>query len=216
MTDLFIIGAGGVGSHLAWNLKDYHAGYRLAGILDDNASTWGMHPCGVEITGPVEALLTAGPCAAAIAIAHPATKKSIVGRLSQAPHLSFPSFISPHAWVSRNVIIEQGVIIYPGVRINHGSHLGAFSLINMNCAIGHDCRIGSCSSLAPGVNLGGFTCIDKGVDVGIGSATVQSVRIGADAVIGGNAMVLDHVPPGEVWAGVPARSVVSSFSGQDA
>lgn len=207
MTDLYIIGAGGVGLHLAWNLHEYHADYRLAGLLDDDASTWGMHPAGVEVAGPVEALLAAEPCAVVIGIAHPATKQAVVARLAGAAHLSFPSFISPHAWISRNVTIGQGVIIYPGVRINHGCRIGSFGVVNMNCAIGHDSVIGDHSSLAPGVTLGGHTRIEAGVDMGISSATRQQVRIGEGAVIGGKAMVTEDVPAGETWAGVPARRV---------
>ena len=205
MTDLYIIGSGGVGSHLIWNLQEYHPDYRLVGVLDDDPAKWGMHPAGIEVAGPVESLLAAGPCAVAIGVAHPAAKRAIVGRLSRMSHVSFPAFISPHAWVSRNVTIGQGVIIYPGVRINHGCHIEAFTLINMNCAIGHDCSIGAFSSLAPGVNLGGCTRLEPVVDMGIGSATRQNICLGEGSMIGGRAMVLDDVPAGEVWAGVPAR-----------
>ncbi len=211
MTDLYIIGAGGVGSHLVWNLPEYHPDYRLVGVLDDDPATWGMHPAGVEVTGPVEALLSVGPCAVVIGIAHPATRRSIFARLAGVAHLSFPSFISPHAWVSRNVTIGQGVIIYPGVRINHGCCIGSFAVVNMNSAIGHDSTVGAFSSLAPGVLLGGQTSVGEGATMGIGSATRQRVRIGEGAVIGGKAMVAHNVPAAETWAGVPARPMGGHF-----
>jgi sugar O-acyltransferase (sialic acid O-acetyltransferase NeuD family) len=212
MIDLYIIGSGGVGSHLIWNLQEYHPDYRLVGVLDDDSSTWGVHPAGIEVAGPVESLLAAGPCVVAIGISHPAAKRAIVERLSRMSHVSFPAFISPHAWVSRNVTIGRGVIIYPGVCINHGCRIGAFSVINMNCAIGHDCLVGDYSSLAPGVNLGGYTRIESSVEMGIGSATRQNICVGEGAVIGGKTMVICNIPAAETWAGVPARLASRHFS----
>jgi acetyltransferase-like isoleucine patch superfamily enzyme len=42
---------------------------------------------------------------------------------------------------------------------------------------------------------------------GQGSLVREMVLIGAGAVIGMGSVVLRDVPPGEVWAGVPARSI---------
>lgn len=77
----------------------------------------------------------------------------------------------------------------------------------MNCAVGHDCTIGKFSALAPGVNLGGFTKIGEGVDMGIGSATKQNIVVGNEAVIGGQAMLVKNVPPAAKVAGVPAKEI---------
>lgn len=45
------------------------------------------------------------------------------------------------------------------------------------------------------------------VDIGAGACILGGVVIGDDAAIGANAVVLDHVPPGGVAVGVPARIV---------
>ena len=77
--------------------------------------------------------------------------------------------------------------------------------MNMNCAIGHDCKLKDYTSLAPGVNFGGFTLVDTCVDVGIGACTIQNVRIGANSIIGGQSMVVRDVAPSTTVKGVPAR-----------
>ncbi len=85
--------------------------------------------------------------------------------------------------------------------------IGEFVTMNMNCAIGHDSIIESYSSLAPGVNFGGHTHIEEGVDMGIGSATKQNIRVGNGSTIGGQCMLIRDVPPDTVYVGVPGREL---------
>jgi bifunctional UDP-N-acetylglucosamine pyrophosphorylase / glucosamine-1-phosphate N-acetyltransferase len=51
------------------------------------------------------------------------------------------------------------------------------------------------------------TTVQDGASVGAGSVAVAPVTIGAKATIGAGAVVLDEVPAGETWVGVPARAV---------
>ncbi|HMP73248.1 MAG TPA: NeuD/PglB/VioB family sugar acetyltransferase [Kiritimatiellia bacterium] len=202
--DLYIIGAGSVGCHLAWNLEAYTSQYRLAGFLDDDPAKHGSLIANTPVLGPVEQILELRDVAVALGIAFPSPKRKILERLRENPSLTFPSFISPRTWMSNHVTTGQGVLVYPGASINYGSHLGDFVVINMNCAIGHDCRIGALTSLAPGVNLAGHTRIGEAVEMGIGSATRQNVRIGDRSIIGGNAMVLSDLPHDVLACGLPA------------
>jgi serine O-acetyltransferase len=43
------------------------------------------------------------------------------------------------------------------------------------------------------------------VDVGAGAKLLGGITVGAHAVIGANAVVLQDVPPGAVVVGIPAR-----------
>jgi acyl-[acyl carrier protein]--UDP-N-acetylglucosamine O-acyltransferase len=91
------------------------------------------------------------------------------------------------------------------VSVNYETAVGDFVIINMNCAIGHNCRIDNYATLAPGVNLGGFTHIEEGAEIGIGVSTRQNVKVGKFAVIGGQSMLVRDVAPHAIVLGVPGR-----------
>lgn len=207
MKNLIIIGAGSVGGHLATNLAAYSGEYQLLGFLDDKEEKIGASFCGYPVLGPVSDVSNYQSAAVFIGIAFPRIKHKVYQRIRQNDGLEFPSFISPRAWVSPDIKIGDGTIIYPGCSINYGSKIGRFIVMNMNCAIGHDSRLNDFCSLAPGVNLGGHTHLASGVDMGIGAATKQSVRIGANTVVGGQSMVIADVEKDLVIAGVPAKTL---------
>ncbi len=51
--------------------------------------------------------------------------------------------------------------------------------------------------------------VEDGATIGSGAIVLGGVTIGADALVGAGAVVTQDVAPGEVVAGVPARSTVS-------
>jgi acyl-[acyl carrier protein]--UDP-N-acetylglucosamine O-acyltransferase len=87
--------------------------------------------------------------------------------------------------------------------------IGDFVVMNMNCAIGHNCSIGQYSSFSPGVNLGGFTIVEDAVEMGIGASTKQFIKVGNNAIVGGNAMLVKNVSPNTTVVGVPAKSMLN-------
>jgi serine acetyltransferase len=104
------------------------------------------------------------------------------------------------AVVGRRVVIEhQGAIVVHG-----------------EVQIGDDCI------LRQGVTLGNKTLtrpeeapqLGARVNVGAGAKILGAVRVGDDAVIGANAVVLMDIPGGAVAVGVPARLVESYLAGE--
>jgi serine O-acetyltransferase len=98
------------------------------------------------------------------------------------------------------VSIGDPVVVQPGVYIMHGQ-----------VVVDGIVEIGPGTVLAPfvtvglrGGNLVGPT-IGAEVNVGTGAKIIGPVRIGAGAVIGANAVVLDDVPEGATVVGAPAR-----------
>jgi len=205
--NLIIIGAGNVGGFIAYNPDLFSMQYNLLGFLDDDTSKIGQRLYGQKVLGNTDHIFSLGEKTdVVIGIAAPQIKKVIHEKLKDKG-FSFPSFISKNTWLSDKVSVGEGVIIYPGVAINYETVVEDFVIMNMNCAIGHNCHISKYCALAPGVNLAGFTKIEECADVGIGVSTKQNILIGANAIIGGQSMLVKDVLPGSIVAGVPAKKI---------
>jgi sugar O-acyltransferase (sialic acid O-acetyltransferase NeuD family) len=204
---LYIIGAGSVGGHIAWNLEEYTTQYKLEGFFDDDQEKIGSKQFGYKVLGNVDEVLQMENVSIVIGIAFPKVKNKVVEKLLNNDKLKYPSFIHPNAWISKGVLIGKGCVIYPGTTINYGSKVGDFVVMNMNCSIGHHTQIGNYSSFAPGVNTGGHTVIEESVDMGIGSSTIQNIHVGSGSIVGGQSMVIQNVLTNTKVAGVPCKEI---------
>ena len=205
MKELIIIAAGNVGGFLTLNQDLFQENYKVIGFLDDDQQKIGKRFWSIPVLGRISEIDKYSGSSIAVGISIPIAKKKILERIGNDHH--FPSFIGKNAWISNKVKIGKGVIIYPNVSVNHQSIIDDFVVINMNCAIGHDCQIMPGSALAPGVNLGGFTRVGQFADIGIGASTIQQIKIGEGAIIGGQTMLLSDVEPYSTYVGVPGRKL---------
>jgi sugar O-acyltransferase (sialic acid O-acetyltransferase NeuD family) len=205
--ELYIVGAGSVGGHLALNIEDYTDEFEIVGFFDDDPEKVGSEQFGFPVIGPVDDVLKLTEVGVAIGIAFPKVKQRIFNKLSSNSSLLYPSLIHNKAWVSREVLVGKGCIIYPGTMINYGSDIRDFACINMNCSLGHHTIVGAFSSLAPGVKTGGHTIIEEEVDMGIGSSTIQDIRIENGSTVGGQSMVTQNVASETTVVGIPSRVI---------
>ena len=88
-----------------------------------------------------------------------------------------------------NTVIGDGTKIDNLVHIAHNVTIGRHCLIIAQAMIGGSCVIGDNAWVAPHASL------------------LQKVKIGNDATVGLGAVVLNDVPPGETWAGIPAKRI---------
>lgn len=207
-TKLFIVGCGNVGGFVAYNFDTFNSeNFEIEGFLDDDTEKHGKVIFDYPVLGGFDLIKSWDKeIAVVIGIADPITKKEVKKRIT-SPNVCFPSLLSKNAWVSKNVKIGQGAVIYPGVTIDYHVEIGEFVLVNKNCSLGHNSILSRFSTLAPGVCLAGFTHLEECVNVGINSATKQSVHIGKNTIIGGMAMVVKDLPENITAVGIPAKVV---------
>ncbi len=127
---------------------------------------------------------------------------------------SFATAIHPQAVVATDVAVPPGTVIAAGAVINPGAKIGESVIVNTGATVDHDCYIEEGVHLSPGVHLAGNVSIGRASWIGIGAIISDHLRIGANAIVGAGAVVLQDIPDDVVAYGVPAR-VVKRVNGND-
>jgi serine O-acetyltransferase len=127
------------------------------------------------------------------------------------------SGLRPLAWICKsiNFVVFHAVLPYQAEveRDVELMHQGLGVVAHPNVTIGHRVRIYNHVTIGSDACIGSpyRITIEDDVVIGTGAKIIakreQSIRIGAGAKIGANAVVLGDVPAGATAVGVPARCV---------
>ena len=69
----------------------------------------------------------------------------------------------------------------------------------------HDDEVRDFATLCATVTLGGGVVVGRGAYLGMSSSVRERVEIGEDSILGMGACLLEDLPSGQTWVGVPAR-----------
>ena len=107
-----------------------------------------------------------------------------------------------------NVEIGNGVEIGSGTCVDRGkfaaTKVGDGTKIDNLCQIGHNCEIGRSCILCGHVGIAGSTQIGDGTQIGGGAGIADHLKIGRGVSIGAFSGVINDIPDGEIWMGIPA------------
>jgi acetyltransferase-like isoleucine patch superfamily enzyme len=104
-------------------------------------------------------------------------------------------------------IIEHHVVLRDGVRVHSHAFIPEFSVLEERVWIGPRVCITN-AKLPASPRAKEFLCgvhIEAYARIGANSTLLPGVRIGRGALVGAGSVVTRDVPPGEVYAGNPAR-----------
>lgn len=204
---ILIYGAGGLGREVLSLIRTLDT-FDAIGFLDDSVRR-GTEIKGLKVLGGEEVLHGFdGKVNVVLAFGDPVVKSMRARRLDSR-YLQYPPIVHPAAILQDPASIElgSGCVIGAGSILTTDIRIGDHTLVNINCTIGHDSKVGRCSSLMPGVNVAGEVLVGNEVLVGSGAALINRIVIGDRATVGMGAVVLQDVPAGMVVAGVPARAI---------
>ena len=116
-------------------------------------------------------------------------KKSIEFNNLSAPLISL---VHPSAVISNNAKIYAGSVIMAKVVIQVDTMIKEMCIINTGSNIDHDCFIGKCAHISPGVITGGVDIGDFSW-VGIGSSINENIKLGKNSFVASGATVVRNV-----------------------
>jgi len=207
---LLIIGAGGLGRETlaaARATNEVTPTWDVVGFLDDDPTVQGTSIDGAPVVGPTSHVSRLPDTAAVVTIGNPGdftSRRRIVAALGLQPD-RWATVVHPAAIVARGTRIGGGTIVLAGAVTTSPIHIGAHVVVMPTVVLTHDDTVADYVTLASGARLAGGVSVGEGAYVGAGALIRERRSIGAWCLVGMGAVVTTDVPPGEVWAGVPAR-----------
>jgi sugar O-acyltransferase (sialic acid O-acetyltransferase NeuD family) len=211
VTDLLIAGAGGFARETASAVQAINRAnpgtWNLKGFLDDDPAIHGTERGGVPILGPLSLVDKMPDAAVVVCIGNPRNfhaRQVVVERL-RLPAERYATIIHPSAAVGAGCLIGPGTVLLAQVALTADVVIGQHVAVMPQVVLTHDDTVEDYATIASGVRLGGGVRVARGAYVGAGALVRESTVVGEWSLIGMGSVVLQDVPPGEVWAGNPAR-----------
>jgi sugar O-acyltransferase (sialic acid O-acetyltransferase NeuD family) len=209
MKDIVIYGAGGFGRETALLIEQINSHlpqWNVVGFCDDGKEVGEKIGLYQVLGGWNYINEVTHEMNVVIAIADPLAREKIRTNLANA-NLRFPSLVHPSVLINATCQIGEGSILCAGTRITVDVTIGSFVIVNLNCTLGHDCRLENFSSLMPAVNVSGNVKVEVGAYIGAGAILLQGITIGNYSLVGAGAVVNKSFDGNKKIMGVPARAI---------
>lgn len=116
----------------------------------------------------------------------------------------------------KNVTLGSFIEIQDKVEIGDFTRIGSFTFIAGHCKIGENVFVGQHVSFTndknPIANNEDWVCnpviVEDNVSIGSSCVLLPGITLGKGCKIGAGSVVTKSVPPGETWAGNPARKLI--------
>jgi sugar O-acyltransferase (sialic acid O-acetyltransferase NeuD family) len=217
---LLIVGAGGLAREVlavVRAINSVSARWTVVGYCDDNPALHGTLIEGVPVLGPIDVVHATPDAAVVVCTAstrNQASRQRITDRLGLTAE-RYATVVHPAAAIAQGTELGAGSVIMALVAVTAPQVVGAHVVVMPHTTITHDDRIADYVTFASRVSLSGGVTVGETVYLGSGALVREGVSIGAGALIGMGAVVLNDVPPGEVWVGNPARRLRSRETSLD-
>jgi sugar O-acyltransferase (sialic acid O-acetyltransferase NeuD family) len=203
---LIIVGFSGFGKEVFFLAK--RLGLEVHGFLDDNPKAQGAIFAGASVLGSISKWQEYPDCNFVIAIGDPAVREKVYNEMLAFGAPCFATLIDPAAIVLPEMVeIGDGSIICAGTICTVNITIGKHVIINLNCTIGHDTKVGDFATVAPMVAVSGNVAIGRSVEIGTSASIRQGLNIGHGAMLGMGSVLTKDMPEKVVFFGSPAKCI---------
>lgn len=210
---LVLVGAGGFARETAEAVHAVNAGrptWELLGFLDDDPALLGTLVDGLPVLGPIDRAAELPDAEVVVCTGHPGnyfSRKRLVGRLGRlgVEPDRYATVVHPAVALPGSIRLGRGSVLLAGVVATAAVTIGDHVAVMPGVTLTHDDVVDRYATLASGARFAGGVHVAEGAYVGAGALVREHRTVGAWSLVGMGAVVLGDVPPGEVWAGVPAR-----------
>jgi sugar O-acyltransferase (sialic acid O-acetyltransferase NeuD family) len=208
---LLLVAASGLAREVLAAVRT-HGAFDVVGFLDDSAERQGTTIDGVPVLGTIAAVTAVPGPRLLVCAGRGAVRERIVARLDalDVSPRRYATFVHPSVEVPGGCEIGSGSIVLAGVALTTAVALGEHVVVMPNVTLTHDDVLQDFATVCAGVALGGAVVVGRGAYLGMSSSVREGTVVGAGATLGMGAALLHDLPPGETWAGVPARPLPTS------
>ncbi|GAB3493904.1 acetyltransferase [Amycolatopsis cihanbeyliensis] len=204
---LLLVGAGGLAREALAAVRALPEQWLALGALDDDPARHGTELDGLPVLGGTE-LVHDHPEAAVLAcvagVRRPRGRAELVRRLDLPPQ-RWATVVHPGCSLAPGVEIGVGTLLLAGTVVTAPQRIGAHVVAMPHVLLTHDDEVGDFVTLAGRATLAGGVRLGQSGYVGQCAVLKEYISVGEAAVIGMGSVVLTDVPPGQTWAGNPAR-----------
>ncbi|MHC4593558.1 MAG: acetyltransferase [Planctomycetota bacterium] len=120
---------------------------------------------------------------------------------------TFPTIVSPSAYVSMSASVDEGTIIMHRALVNTGAAIGKNCIVNTGAIIEHDVRIGNHCNISTGVVVNGECSVGERTFIGSNSTTLNNITVAKSTIIGTGSSVIKSINVSGTYVGNPASEL---------
>ncbi len=177
-------------------------------LLDDDPERHGEFVRGHEVLGGKEQLEALDPSRDRLVVTLgrvDSDRVDIADEIRDAG-LSLFSVVDPDTTVSDTAVIGEGTVVNARTYVGPDAVLDDSVLVDSAVNVSHDVRLERGATVAPNATLAGGVTVESNAYIGAGATVLDHRTVGTGAVVGAGSVVVEDVPPGDVVAGVPAKT----------
>jgi sugar O-acyltransferase (sialic acid O-acetyltransferase NeuD family) len=209
MIDVLLVAASGLAREV---IAMRPLGARFVGVLDDNPRLRGTNLYGVPVVGGLERATDFPGAQLTVCAGKGSARRGLVRRLAEfgIGERDYVSLLARDAHVPAGCAIRSGSIVLPRSVLTASVTVGHHVVVMPNVTLTHDDVIEDFATICAGVALGGSVHVGEAAYLGMNSSVRERITVGAEATLGMGGVLIRDLPPGQTWAGVPAKPVPSS------